>query len=58
MLYFQILAMLFGIVMVTIAPFVALKGERWIEFLREVVWPEKQPVWLWVVGAASYSLSW
>jgi hypothetical protein len=56
MLYFQILAMLFGIVMVTIAPFVALKGERWIDFLREVIWPEKQPVWLWVVGAASVFL--
>lgn len=56
MLYFQFLALVFGIIMVTIAPFVAMKGDRWIDFLREVVYPEKQPVWFWVAGAASMIL--
>lgn len=53
MLYFQFLALFFGTIMITVAPFVAMKGSRWIDFLREVIYPEKQPVWLWVAGAAS-----
>ena len=56
MLYFQFLALVFGIIMITIAPCVAIKGNRWIDFLREVVYPEEQPVWLWVAGAASMLL--
>lgn len=56
MLYFQLLALVFGIIMITVAPFVAMKGDRWIDFLNEVVYPEKQPVWLWVAGAASMIL--
>jgi len=56
MLYFQFLALVFGVIMITFAPFVAMKGDRWIDFLREVIYPEKQPVWLWVAGAASMLL--
>lgn len=56
MLYFQFLALVFGIIMITLAPFVAMKGDRWIDFLREVIYTEKQPAWLWVVGAASMLL--
>lgn len=56
MFYFQFLALVFGIIMITVAPFVAMKGNRWIDFLRESVYPEKQPVWLWVAGAASMLL--
>ncbi|MDO9508944.1 MAG: hypothetical protein Q7I97_06325 [Thermovirgaceae bacterium] len=56
MLYFQFLALFFGTVMLTVAPFVAMRGERWIDFLREVVYPEEQPVWFWVAGAASVFL--
>ncbi len=56
MLYFQFLALVFGTIMITMAPFVALKGDRWIDLLREVIYPEKRPVWLWVAGAASIFL--
>ncbi|MDT8285135.1 MAG: hypothetical protein RQ767_06375, partial [Thermovirgaceae bacterium] len=56
MLYFQFLALVFGTIMITIAPFIALKGDRWIDLLREVIYPEDRPVWLWVAGAASIFL--
>ena len=56
MLYFQFLALIFGTVMLTLAPAVAIKGERWTDLFQEILFPEKQPVWLWVAGAASVFL--
>ncbi|HCP08057.1 MAG TPA: hypothetical protein DIV80_07235 [Synergistaceae bacterium] len=53
MLYFQFLSLVFGIVMVSLAPAIAIRGERWIDLFNEVFFPEKQPVWLWVAGGAS-----
>ncbi|HBG13795.1 MAG TPA: hypothetical protein DDW96_00500 [Synergistaceae bacterium] len=53
MLYFQFLSLVFGIVMVSLAPAIAIRGERWIDLFNEVFFPEEQPVWLWVAGGAS-----
>jgi len=56
MLYFQFLALIFGTVMLTLAPAMGIRGEKWIEFFQDILFPEKQPVWLWVAGAASVFL--
>jgi hypothetical protein len=56
MLYFQFLALIFGTVMLTLAPFLVLRGERWVELFRDIMYPEKQPVWIWVTGAAAIIL--
>ncbi|HDQ93589.1 MAG TPA: hypothetical protein ENN89_05640 [Synergistetes bacterium] len=56
MLYFQFLALVFGTVMLTLAPFMVLRGERWVELFRDIMYPEKQPVWVWVSGAATVIL--
>ena len=53
MLYFQFLSLVFGTVMVSLAPAIVIRGERWVDLFSELFFPEKQPVWLWVAGAAS-----
>ncbi len=37
--------------MVSLAPVIALRGQRWIDLFNEVLIPEKQPVWFWAAGA-------
>jgi hypothetical protein len=39
--------------MLTLAPFLVLRGERWVELFRDILYPEKQPVWIWITGAAT-----
>ena len=51
MLYFRFLALLLGTMMVSLAPVIALRGQRWIDLFNEVLIPEKQPVWFWAAGA-------
>lgn len=50
MIYFRFLALLFGTTMVSLAPVIALRGQRWIDLFNEVLIPEKQPVWFWPAG--------
>ena len=41
MLYFRFLALLLGTMMVSLAPVIALRGQRWIDLFNEVLIPEK-----------------
>lgn len=56
MLYFRSLALIFGVLMLTLGPFISMRGQSWIALYRGIVYPEKRPVWVLVAGAASVFL--
>ena len=53
MYYFKFMALVLGVIMITLAPIVLILRERWRAFVLKYILPERRPFWLWVIGAIS-----
>lgn len=53
MFYFRSLSLICGVLMLTLAPFISMRGPGWIALYRDTVYPVERPVWVLVAGAAS-----
>ncbi len=52
-LYFKVLAIVWGALIVLRGPLVQLLGRAWPRLVPEVAWPEKRPFWHWFLGFAT-----
>ncbi|AER67308.1 hypothetical protein Tlie_1586 [Thermovirga lienii DSM 17291] len=53
MYFFKFIALVLGVIMITLAPIIWTLKERFRTFLLTHILPEEQPFWLWVSGAIS-----
>ena len=49
-MYFKILSIAYGVLMILKGPVVHFLGRRWARLEPGVVYPEKQPFWVWGLG--------
>ena len=49
--YFQILCFVFGALMILTRPAIQFFPKRWNDFELNTAYTEKQPKWVWVIGA-------
>lgn len=54
--YFRILSIAYGLVMILKGPIIHILGEKWTKFELGTAYTEKQPLWVWIVGAAGILL--
>jgi hypothetical protein len=54
--YFKILSIVYGLVMILKGPVIHVLGEKWTKFELGTAYTEKQPLWVWIVGAAGILL--
>ena len=54
--YFKMVSIAYGLAMIFKGPLLHVLGERWTVFELETAYTEKQPTWVWVVGAAGFIL--
>ena len=55
-MYFKILSIAYGALMILKGPVIYLLGRRWPRFDLGAVYPEKQPFWVWVASVAGLML--
>jgi len=53
MYFFKFVALVLGVIMVTLAPIIWILKERFRALVLTYILPEKQPFWLWISGAIS-----
>lgn len=52
-LYFKVLSIVWGALVVLRGPLVQILGRAWPRLVPEVAWPEKRPFWHWLMGVAT-----
>jgi len=51
-MYFKVLSIAYGVLMILRGPVVALLGRRWAHFRLNAAYSEKRPVWVWLTALA------
>ncbi len=49
-LYFKVLSIVWGALIVLRGPLVQLVGRAWLRLVPEVAWPESRPFWHWLTA--------
>ena len=54
--YFQVLSLMFGLLLILTRPLIQFFPKRWNDFELNTAYTEKQPGWVWVVGVIGFLL--